>query len=41
MIALSDQVEEANINRIQAVADLARLRYTSIDELMAELELKP
>lgn len=41
LIALSDQVEEANINRIQAVADLARLRYTSIDELMAELELKP
>ncbi|MEM8806040.1 MAG: hypothetical protein AAGF01_08445 [Cyanobacteria bacterium P01_G01_bin.38] len=41
LIALSDQLEEANVSRIQAIADLARLRHTSIDALMAELELKP
>ncbi|MEO0869804.1 MAG: hypothetical protein AAFY17_15480 [Cyanobacteria bacterium J06642_11] len=41
LIAFSDRLEEANVNRMQAIADLARLRHTSIDALMAELELKP
>jgi DNA-binding MurR/RpiR family transcriptional regulator len=41
LIALSDKLEAINVNRIQAVADLARLRNTSINKLMAELGLKP
>ncbi|MEO0986743.1 MAG: hypothetical protein AAFY20_14490 [Cyanobacteria bacterium J06639_14] len=41
LIRLSDQLEDANIKRIQAIADLAQVRHISIDVLMAELELKP
>ncbi|MEL7358014.1 MAG: hypothetical protein AAFY54_09905 [Cyanobacteria bacterium J06648_10] len=41
LIALSDQIEEANVNRLTAVAQLAALRRTSIDVLMEEMELTP
>lgn len=41
LIAWSDQLENDNIKRIQAVAALAQLRHTSIDLLMAELDLQP
>lgn len=41
LIAFSDQVEIANVNRLKAVADLAKLRNTSIRTVMDELELKP
>lgn len=41
LIALSDQIEDANVRRIEAVAELARLRQTSVRALMNELGLKP
>lgn len=41
LIAFSDQVEIANVNRLKAVVDLAKLRNTSIRTMMDELELKP
>ncbi|MEM7062950.1 MAG: hypothetical protein AAF572_07290 [Cyanobacteria bacterium P01_B01_bin.77] len=41
LIAWSDQLENDNIKRIQAVAALAQLRHTSIDALMRELDLQP
>lgn len=41
LITLSDQLEEANAKRIEAVAELAKLRCDSIDAVMAELDLQP
>jgi pantothenate kinase len=41
LITLSDQLEEANVDRIRALADLAQLRQTSINALMAELNFLP
>ena len=40
LIALSDQIEEANVRRIQALVELARLRQTSLEALMQELGLQ-
>ncbi|MBI3796988.1 MAG: hypothetical protein HY268_08475 [Deltaproteobacteria bacterium] len=39
LIALSDQIEEANVRRIQALVELTRLRQTSLEALMQELGL--
>lgn len=41
LIALSDQLEEANAKRIEYVAQLAALRKTTVPALMNELGLKP
>ncbi|MCU0495295.1 MAG: hypothetical protein MUD01_27215 [Chloroflexaceae bacterium] len=41
LIALTDQIEAANVVRVGAVAELAKLRGTSLDTLMATLGLKP
>ena len=41
LINVSEQLENANTNRIQALVKLAKLRHMSIDALMAELDLKP
>ncbi|MBT9317306.1 hypothetical protein [Leptothoe spongobia] len=41
LVTLSDQLEEANAERIQAVADLAKLRCMSVNALMPELDLQP
>jgi hypothetical protein len=39
LIALSDQLEEANVRRMKAVAELARLRKTTVPTLMETLGL--
>ena len=39
LIALSDKIEEANAHRMKAVAELARLRKTSLSALMETLGL--
>ena len=41
LIAFSDQIEEANVQRITYVAELAQLRKTTIPTLMRELGLQP
>ena len=41
LITLSDQIEAANVQRIQAVAALAKLRNISIKDLMNQLGLQP
>lgn len=41
ILRLTDQLEKANVQRIQALASLALIRNTSIDDVMASLELKP
>lgn len=41
LISLSDQLEEANVRRMEAVAELARVRKVTIPELMATLGLTP
>ena len=41
LIALSDQIEEANARRIEYVAELARMRNMTLPALMRELGLKP
>jgi hypothetical protein len=40
LIALSNQIEEANAQRIQDIAELAALRQTTVPALMSELGLK-
>ncbi len=40
LIALSDQMEEMNVRRMESVSQLARLRRTSIDALMEDLGIK-
>ena len=40
LIALSDQIEAANAKRIEALAQLAHLRHTTVDALMTQLGLK-
>lgn len=40
LIALSDRIEEANVRRIQALVELARLRQTSLEALIQELGLQ-
>lgn len=39
LIALSDQIEEANVRRMEAVAELARVRKTTVPALMENLGL--
>jgi hypothetical protein len=41
LIGLSDQIEELNARRIQHLIELARLRQTSLPELMEQLGIKP
>jgi hypothetical protein len=41
LIALSDRLEEVNVQRIGYLADLARVRYTSLEALIRELGLTP
>lgn len=41
LIALSDQIEEANVKRLEYVAELARLYKTTIPNIIKELGLKP
>lgn len=41
LIAISDQLEEANVNRIGYLAELAKVRKTTIPALIKELGLKP
>jgi len=40
LIALSDQMEEINVQRMENVIQLARLRQTSVDALMDDLGIK-
>lgn len=39
LLALTDQVEAFNVERVQALADLARLRQVSLPEVMRQLGL--
>jgi hypothetical protein len=41
LIALSDRLEEVNAQRIGYLAELARLRNTSLEALIRELGLTP
>lgn len=41
LIMLTDQIEEANVQRIKYVAELARLQNTTLPALMRQLGLKP
>ena len=41
LIALSDRIEEANVKRIEYLAELAQVRKTTLPSLMKELGLKP
>jgi hypothetical protein len=40
LISLSDQMEELNVQRMERLIQLARLRKTSVDALMDELGIK-
>lgn len=41
LISLSDKLEEANVRRMEAVTELARVREVTVPELMATLGLTP
>lgn len=41
LIAMTEQTEEANVNRLEALAELARIRKTTIPALMKTFGLKP
>ena len=41
LITLSDQIEAANMQRVEALAELARLRNTTLNALIQDLGLKP
>ena len=41
LIALSDRLEEVNAQRIRYLAELARVRRTTLDAVMSELGLMP
>lgn len=41
LIGISDKIELANAQRMEALSQLALLRQTSLDDLMAELEIHP
>jgi hypothetical protein len=41
LVALSDQIEEANARRMKAVAELARLRKITVPMLVEKLGLSP
>ncbi len=40
LIALSDRIEAMNVQRMESVIELARLRRTSVDALMGDLGIK-
>lgn len=41
LIALSDRLESANVQRIAALIRLAELRHTTLDALMDQLGIRP
>ncbi len=41
LISFSDRIEEANVKRIQYVAELAEVQHTTLPALMTKLGLKP
>jgi hypothetical protein len=41
LIALSDQIEAINVDRIHALSELAKIRQQPLKDLIAELGLKP
>lgn len=41
LVAISDQIEEANARRMAYLVELARLRKTSLGAVMADLGIKP
>jgi hypothetical protein len=41
LIARSDRLEEANAQRIGYLAELARVRHTTLDAVMSEFGLMP
>lgn len=41
LIAISDQIEALNVERIQALVHLAALRQQTLDDVMDELGIKP
>lgn len=41
LIALSDQLEDLNVHRLEALTELAQLRGVSVPALMAQLGLTP
>jgi hypothetical protein len=41
LIAISDRIEEANTKRLMYLAELAKVRKTTLPLLMKELDLKP
>ncbi len=41
LLSLSDRIETLEANRIESIAELARLRQTSLTTLMAQLGIQP
>ncbi len=41
LVALSDEIEQANVQRMKAVAELARLRKTTVPALVETLGISP
>jgi hypothetical protein len=41
LVALTDRIEAANVQRISALIQLAELRNTTLDALMDQLEIRP
>ncbi|MGG6237826.1 hypothetical protein ACQ4N7_04235 [Nodosilinea sp. AN01ver1] len=41
LIEISDQIEDLNVERIQALVQLAALRQQSLDDVMDDLGIKP
>ncbi len=41
LIEISDQIEALNVERIQALVQLAALRQQSLDDVMEDLGIKP
>lgn len=41
LIALSDKIEEANVRRMEAVAELARVRKVTVPEIATSFGLSP
>jgi hypothetical protein len=41
LIAISDEIEQANVSRVRALLDLAQLRGTDVSTLMQELGIVP
>jgi hypothetical protein len=41
IIALSDQIEEANVRRVQSLVELAEIRQTPVSTLIHELGIRP